>query len=138
MTPRDALRRAGQWLTRTFAGRLLLVSLVIKAVVWLARAAGAVSAAVSLINAASSALLLIALVIIGYRLYAHGKRVVLWRVRRKLMLSYVFVGLVPVLLLVLFFSIAGLLMFANFGGYLLRARVTSLVDHAQALAQTAA
>jgi sigma-B regulation protein RsbU (phosphoserine phosphatase) len=138
MTPGEVLQHTGRWLTRTFAGRLLLVALAIKAIVWSARMAGVASALVGALNLFSSALILIALVIVGYRLYAHGKRVVLWRVRRKLMLSYVFVGLVPVLLLVLFFSIAGLLMFVNFGGYLLRARVTGLVDHAQALAQTAA
>jgi sigma-B regulation protein RsbU (phosphoserine phosphatase) len=138
MTARDAAGRAGRWLTSTFVGRLLLVSLAIKVVVWTVRAAGVTSTLVSAVNAVSSALLLIALVVIGYRLYVHAKRVVLWRVRRKLMLSYVFIGLVPVLLLVVFFSIAGLLLFVNFGGYLLRARVVTLVDRAQTLAQTAA
>src|SRR6185369_6325493 len=138
MTARDAAQRAVRWLTTAFIGRLLLVALAIKAVVWTLRAAGITSALVSTVNAASSALLLIALVVIGYRLYVHAKRVVLWRVRRKLMLSYVFIGLVPVLLLLVFFSIAGLLVFFNFGGYLLRARVGTLVERAQALAQTAA
>ena len=138
MTARDAAERAGRWLTRAFVGRLLLVSLAIKVVVWTVRAAGATSAVVSAVNAVSSALILVALIVIGYRLYVHAKRVVLWRVRRKLMLSYVFIGLVPVLLLLVFFSIAGLLLFFNFGGYLLRARVVTLVERAQALAQTAA
>ena len=86
----------------------------------------------------ASALLLVALVAVGYRVYVHAKRVVLWRVRRKLMLSYLFVGFVPALLLVLFFSIAGLLLFVNVGGFLLRSRLTTLVERAQALAQTAA
>jgi len=138
MTARDAARRAGRWLSRTFAGRLLLIALVIKAVLWIARAAGPGSTIVATVNALSSALLLVALVIIGYRLYAHAKHLVLWRVRRKLMLSYVLVGLVPILLLLVFFTIAGLLLFFNFGGYVLRARVSGLVEHAQALAQTAA
>ena len=138
MTARDAALRAGQWLTRTFAGRLLLLALAIKAIVWVARAAGPVSAVVSTVNAVSSALLLVALVIIGYRLYVHAKRRVLWRVRRKLILSYVFVGVVPVLLLVLFFSIAGLILIANVGGYMLRSRLSTVVERAQALAQTAA
>ncbi|HET9269170.1 MAG TPA: SpoIIE family protein phosphatase, partial [Vicinamibacterales bacterium] len=140
-TPRafeGATQRAWWWLTRTTIGRLLLLSLAIKAVVWIARAAGTTSPLVSTVNAVGSALLLISLVVLGYRAYAHGKRVVLWRVRRKLMLSYVFVGLVPVLLLVLFFWIAGLILFVNVGGYMLNVRVASLVDRVQALAQTAA
>jgi len=41
-------------------------------------------------------------------------------------------------LLVLFFWVAGLILFVNVGGYMLNVRVTSLVDRVQALAQTAA
>jgi sigma-B regulation protein RsbU (phosphoserine phosphatase) len=140
-TPRafeGATQRAWWWLTRTTIGRLLLLSLVIKAGVWIVRAAGTTSPLVSTVNAVSSALLLVALVVLGYRAYAHGKRLMLWRVRRKLMLSYVFVGMVPVLLLVLFFWIAGLILFVNVGGYMLNVRVASLVERVQALAQTAA
>jgi len=143
MTARDAIQRAGWWLTRTFVGRLLLLALAIKVAVWIgrawmARAGGGPSTLVSTVNAVSSALLLVALVVIGYRLYVHAKRLVLWRVRRKLILSYVFVGVVPVLLLVLFFSIAGLILIANVGGYMLRSRLSTVVERAQALAQTAA
>jgi len=138
MTARDAALRAGRWLTHTFVGRLLLLALAVKAIVWVARAAGAASSVVNTVNAVSSALLLVALAIVGYRLYVHAKRRVLWRVRRKLILSYVFVGAVPVLLLVLFFAIAGLILIANVGGYMLRSRVSTVVERAQALAQTAA
>ena len=138
VTNRDAARRAWWLLTRTFVGRLLLLSLGVKAVVWTVRAATQSMTALSGLNSVATALLLIAVVVIGYRTYIHVKSVVLWRVRRKLTLSYIFIGLVPVLLLVLFFSVAGLLLFSNIGGYLLRARLDTLVDHAQALAQTAA
>jgi phosphoserine phosphatase RsbU/P len=138
MTARDATRRAAWWLTRTFIGRLLLLSLAIKAVVWIARGAGHSSPTLSTVNAVASALFLIALVAVGYRVYVHSKRIVLWRVRRKLLLSYLFVGFVPALLLVLFFSIAGLLLFVNVGSFLLRSRLTALVERAQGLAQTAA
>ena len=68
MTARDAARRAAVWLTTTFTGRLLLLSFAIKVVVWIARAAGGASAFVDTVNAVSSALLLVALVILGYRL----------------------------------------------------------------------
>jgi sigma-B regulation protein RsbU (phosphoserine phosphatase) len=138
MIARDVTRSAAWWLTRTFIGRLLLVSLVIKVAVWIGRAATEPSAILSTVNAVASALLLIALVAVGYRVYVHSKRIVLWRVRRKLLLSYLFVGFVPALLLVLFFSIAGVLLFVNVGGFLLRSRLTTLVERAQALAQTAA
>ena len=47
----------------------------------------------------------------GYALARRGvwaKRRLLWRVRRKLILSYIFVGLVPGLLIIAFFLLAGL------------------------------
>ena len=119
-------------------GRVLLVALAIKLIVWTARGAGLSMSLLYTVNVLSSALLIVGLVAAGYRLYTHTKRVVLWRVRRKLMLSYVFVGVVPVLLLILFFSIAGLLLFVNVGAYMLTTRVTRVVERAQALAQTAA
>ena len=138
MTSGEFLRRAWVWLTRTFAGRLLLVSLGIKAVVWTVRLATQSMTALSTLNSVATLLLLVAVVAIGYRSYMHAKRALLWRVRRKLTLSYVFIGFVPVLLLVVFFSIAGLLLIVNVGGYVLRTRMTTLVERAQALAQTAA
>jgi phosphoserine phosphatase RsbU/P len=119
-------------------GRVLLVAIAIKALVWGARAAGLSSSLLNTINVLSSAALIVGLVGAGYRLYVHTKRVVLWRVRRKLMLSYLFVGVLPVLLLILFFAIAGLLLFVNVGAYMLSTRVTRVVERAQSLAQTAA
>jgi sigma-B regulation protein RsbU (phosphoserine phosphatase) len=119
-------------------GRVLLLALAIKALLWGARAAGLSSPLVNSVNVVSSALLIVGLVAAGYRLYVHTKRVVLWRVRRKLMLSYLFVGVVPVLLLILFFSIAGLLLFVNVGAYMLSTRVTRIVERTESLAQTAA
>jgi phosphoserine phosphatase RsbU/P len=119
-------------------GRVLLVALAIKLIVWTARGAGLSMSLLNTVNVLSSALLIVGLIAAGYRLYMHTKRVMLWRVRRKLTLSYVFIGVVPVLLLGVFFSIAGLLLLFNIGGYMLLARVTTLVERAQGLAQTAA
>jgi len=49
----------------------------------------------------------------------------LWRVRRKLTLSYVFIGFVPVLLLASFFLLCGLLLFFNVSSYLVQSRVNA-------------
>jgi hypothetical protein len=67
-----------------------------------------------------------------------ARRRLLWRVRRKLILSYVFVGVVPVLLVITFFLLAGLLLFFNVSSYLVKSRIRSLSDQAQFLAQTTA
>ena len=49
-------------------------------------------------------------------------RRLLWRVRRKLTLSYIFIGVVPAILIVTFFLLCGLLLFFNVGGYMVRSR----------------
>src|SRR5688572_32359858 len=67
-----------------------------------------------------------------------AKRRLLWRVRRKLILSYIFVGLVPGLLIISFFLIAGLILFFNVSTYLLQSRVRSVIDQAGFLSQSVA
>jgi sigma-B regulation protein RsbU (phosphoserine phosphatase) len=62
----------------------------------------------------------------------------LWRVRRKLTLSYIFIGFVPVLLIVVFFLLCGLLLFFNVSSYLVQSRVEALVDETRFLAEATA
>ena len=66
-----------------------------------------------------------------------AKRRLLWRVRRKLILSYVFVGVVPGVLIICFFLLAGLILCFNVSSYLVHSRVRALTDQARFLAQTA-
>ncbi len=62
----------------------------------------------------------------------------LWRVRRKLIISYLFIGVVPAILIVTFFVLSGLLLFANLSSYLIRASLTDLADEAMSVARLAA
>ena len=55
-----------------------------------------------------------------FRLLVLAKRRLLWRVRRKLILSYIFIGFVPAILIVAFFLLCGLLLFYNFSSYLVQ------------------
>jgi phosphoserine phosphatase RsbU/P len=128
-----------RWLLTTFPGRVLLLGLAIKIVMGLVtlvipRGGGVLG----LVDAVGSLLLLL---VAGYGL-ARGviwaKRRLLWRVRRKLILSYVFVGLVPGLLIISFFLLAGLLLFFNVSSYVLQSHVRALVQQAHAMAQLAA
>src|SRR5439155_977785 len=48
------------------------------------------------------------------RLLVVAKRRLLWRVRRKLILSYIFVGFIPVILIASFFLLSGFLLFYSF------------------------
>ncbi len=65
-------------------------------------------------------------------------RRLLWRVRRKLTISYIFIGVVPAILIAAFFLLCGLLLLFNVGGYVVRSRATALVDEALSMARLVA
>jgi sigma-B regulation protein RsbU (phosphoserine phosphatase) len=126
-----------QWLLGTFPGRSLLIGLVIKSFTGIIGAiAGALPPVVDAIDVVGSLALIFAAAYGLTRFAFWAKRGLLWRVRRKLILSYVFVGVVPVLLVITFFLLAGLLLFFNVSSYLVKARLRSLTDQTQFLAQT--
>ena len=141
MLPGATPSRAQLWRRQLFGsvpGRAALIGAAVKAVTtilgWIAPGASVVEA----LDAFGSLALLFAG---GYALtrgIIWAKRRLLWRVRRKLILSYIFVGLVPGLLIIAFFLIAGLILFFNVSTYLLQSRVRTLVDQADFLAESVA
>ena len=124
------------WLLRTFPGRALILGVVIKAVTWPLRFAITLPTTIDAIDMVGSLALLFALAYGLTRLAVWAKRRLLWRVRRKLILSYVFVGVVPALLVIVFFLLAGLILAFNVSSYLVQSRVKNLSDQARFLAQT--
>ncbi len=142
LLPGASLTRAElwrRWLFRSFPGRAALAGVAIKAIVlvvgWIAPSAATTLDAV---DAVGSLALIFA---VGYgvaRGIIWAKRRLLWRVRRKLILSYIFVGLVPGLLIISFFLIAGLILFFNVSTYLLQTRVRSVVEQSRFLAESVA
>jgi len=134
---RTALVR--RWLTTTFAGRALLAGAAIKLITSaLGQQAVGSSALLGLLDIVGGISLLIGGVAIAYRLSVAAKRRLLWRVRRKLTLSYIFIGFVPALLIIAFFLLCGLLLFFNVSSYLMQSRMRALVDETRFLAQNAA
>ena len=65
-------------------------------------------------------------------------RRLLWRVRRKLIISYFFIGVIPVALLLAFSALGGVLLFLNFSAYMVRGELGSLSASADGIARTAA
>jgi phosphoserine phosphatase RsbU/P len=128
----DVWRR---WLLHTWPGRTLVVGLLVKVVVALALrvmpASGQVLDSVDVL--ASLALIFVACYGLA-RSVIWAKRRLLWRVRRKLILSYIFVGLVPSLLILAFFLLAGLILFFTVSSYLVQSRVRTLLDQSRFLA----
>jgi serine phosphatase RsbU (regulator of sigma subunit) len=125
-------------LTGTFPGRAVIVGALIKLVAFVITMAAGHSTAVDRFDSLGDIALVTAAVVLGYRVYIDTKRRLLWRVRRKLIVSYVFVGVVPVLLIISFFLVAGVLLFFNVSAYVLQNKFASLVDETRFFAESAA
>jgi serine phosphatase RsbU (regulator of sigma subunit) len=124
------------WLLRTFPGRALVLGFVIKVITWPVNLFSTLPPALEAIDMVGSLALLFAIAYGLTRFAVWSKRRLLWRVRRKLILSYVFVGVVPALLVMTFFLLAGLILAFNVSSYLVQSRVRNLTDQARFLAQT--
>ena len=72
----------------------------------------------------------------AYRVSRLARAGLLWRVSRKLILSYILVGAVPILLLVTFSFLAFLLVFFDIGSYLVRERFDQIVRQAGVFGRT--
>ncbi len=88
------------------------------------------------LDTAASLALVVGLGHILWRLLSRLQRRLLWRVRRRLILSYVFVGVVPVLLIVAFVGLAGALTMLVTGAYMVRSELDEIVADAGSMATT--
>ncbi|MCC6990774.1 MAG: HAMP domain-containing protein, partial [Acidobacteria bacterium] len=142
MLPGETLTPVGaawRWLRTAWPGRLLLVGLALKILETLATAITGEPrpALVDAVDVTGTLLLILGGAYVAGRGLGWMRRRLLWRVRRKLILSYIFVGLVPSLLIVVFFLLAGLLLFRNVASYLVQTRLDAHAEQARFLAQTA-
>jgi sigma-B regulation protein RsbU (phosphoserine phosphatase) len=127
------------WLIGTFAGRALTLGFVLKsATLTLAAFGASLVGVLGVIDTIGGASLAVGTVALGYRLFAAARRRLLWRVRRKLTLSYIFIGFVPALLIISFFLLAAVLIFFNVSSFLMQSRIRALVDQVRLLAETMA
>jgi serine phosphatase RsbU (regulator of sigma subunit) len=125
------------WLTGTFGGRALIAGAVLKAVA-LAAAALSTSRLISTLDTVADLTLLVGVLLAIRHLVTDARGQLLWRVRRKLTLSYIFIGFVPVLLIIVFFLVSGLILFLNVSQYVAASRVDAIVAQAAFLADSAA
>jgi sigma-B regulation protein RsbU (phosphoserine phosphatase) len=126
-------------LFRTLPGRAIVVGFAVKLGVALVRGLlGSVPSFLSVIDTVAGLAVAAGLVYFGFRLLVVAKRRLLWRVRRKLILSYIFVGFVPAILLAAFALLCGFLLFYNLSSYLVQSRLRALSEQARFIAQTTA
>ena len=102
---RDRLRAFPLSLARSWPGRFLLGGAATKILLFPFATSG--ESLLAWLDVGASLALAIGLGQVLLRSVARLRRRLLWRVRRKLILSYVFIGFVPVLLVVAFFAVAG-------------------------------
>ncbi|MGE0394108.1 MAG: SpoIIE family protein phosphatase [Vicinamibacterales bacterium] len=132
-----AWARARRWVLRSWPGRLLLLAIALRIVAAGLREAARVPP--GWIDGVGT----LALVAAGFgwfvQLVREARRQrLLWYVRRKLTASYIFLGFVPIALILAFFALGGLLLFFNLSAYLIEGRVKNLVEEAQFVARAAA
>ena len=75
---------------------------------------------------------------VAFILLVRSLRQLLWRVRRKLILSYILTGLLPIVLIASLFLVAGTLTLLAFSSYMVTLQVDDLVREARAVAVAAA
>jgi sigma-B regulation protein RsbU (phosphoserine phosphatase) len=123
-------------LLHTWPGRAIVVGFAIKiAVALVAAIVGAAPPFLSVVDTVAGLAVAAGLTYFVFRLFVLVRRRLLWRVRRKLILSYIFVGFVPALLLVAFSLLCALLLFYNLSSYLVQSQLRALSDQARFIAQ---
>jgi sigma-B regulation protein RsbU (phosphoserine phosphatase) len=119
---------------RTLPGRAIVIGLAVKIAVF---ALGLVVAPSSVVNAidtvASVAIVLGAIYFVGQGIALANRRL-LWKVRRKLIISYIFIGFIPSILIIAFFLLGGLFLFSNFSSYLVQSEIRGLEDRTTSIA----
>jgi sigma-B regulation protein RsbU (phosphoserine phosphatase) len=123
---------------RSRLGRLFWVALVARVGVGVVHGRLPSASWLEVVTLLAGLALAVCTLILVWRLWGIARRRLLWRVRRKLILSYVFIGVVPVVLLVAFFLFGGLIMALHVSAFLFKRGFDDLVDAATVLAQTSA
>ncbi len=128
--PRELVGRAKDFLLRRWLGRILLVCL---ALFVLRRVGLPLPGFVSVTNAV---LLLLYAAWGLLRTLAWMSRRLIWRIRTKLFLSYLFIAVVPVVLLALFFAVAGLLFSGLVASHMVASEVRRKAEALQDIARS--
>jgi sigma-B regulation protein RsbU (phosphoserine phosphatase) len=122
-------RRLRTFLLERWLGRILLVALVVAAL-------GMVGLQIPVLTTIARLVVWIYAIVGCLRLVAFALRRVLWRIRTKLLLSYLFIALVPVVLLTLFFFIASILLLNLMAAHLVTAEIDRIGQTLLAEART--
>jgi serine phosphatase RsbU (regulator of sigma subunit) len=137
--PARRFHRVVHALLHTLGGKLALAGVSVKIACWILRLVlGSEPTMLSGVDAAGSLVLIGAGVWILIRLIPRARRRRLWHVRDQLILSYVFIGVIPALLIVSFFLVSGLVLFLNVAAFLVTNGFITVRDEAVYLSRVTA
>jgi sigma-B regulation protein RsbU (phosphoserine phosphatase) len=134
--PIPPMRPPRELVLRRVFGRLFLIAAAVKLVALLIQATTPLPTLLRVVSSAATLGLLVSAAYFAVKLVGRMKRRLLWRVRRKLILSYVFIGFVPALLIIAFFLFGGLVMFMNVSAYFFKDAYDELIADTRVMAQT--
>jgi phosphoserine phosphatase RsbU/P len=134
----DPNRTARELLLHSWPGRLFIVATAFKAVIALIRFTGDMPPFLRAINTAATIGLAFSVLFFVTRLVFLVQRRLLWRVRRKLILSYIFLGVVPSILILGFFLLGSTFVSWSVGAYLFRDGYDDVQRNVELLAEAAA
>jgi sigma-B regulation protein RsbU (phosphoserine phosphatase) len=122
----------------TWAGRVFLGCTGFKLVLAVWRQIAAVPGPVQLLSSLATVALIAAVGYLVWGLFLRVRRQLLWRVRRKLILSYIFIGVVPALLIIGFGLLVVVVLSMSIGSYFFKDGYDDIVRNAGLLADTSA
>jgi serine phosphatase RsbU (regulator of sigma subunit) len=125
-------------LLRTLPGRAIVLGVAVKLVVFTVGVIASVPLFLRVVDTVASVALAIGGGYFLVRGLAFARQRLLWRVRRKLIISYIFIGFIPSLLIVAFFLLGGYFLFFNFSSYLVQNRFQLLSDRSALIAAATA
>ena len=111
----------GHW-----AGLLLVAGLLSRVLLWLVGLATGPSDPLDTLRRFATIAVIVGGSVVAWRLSRVLRQRLLWRVRRKLILSYFFIGVVPAALIFLFFLIVSALTLLSFSSYLVKEKLADL------------
>ncbi|WP_396623895.1 SpoIIE family protein phosphatase [Luteitalea sp.] len=132
------LPSARSLLLQHWAGRVLLAGLTARVLLALAALATGPTDALDTLRRLATAAVIVGGAVVLWRVSRVLRQRLLWRVRRKLILSYFFIGVVPAALIFLFFLIVGALTLLSFSSYLVKEKLADLQAQGRVYADMAA
>ncbi|PYR37847.1 MAG: hypothetical protein DMF90_05450 [Acidobacteria bacterium] len=125
-------------LIRALSGRAIVIGAVVKIAIATLGLVTAVPRALGVLDTLASIAIAAGGLYFLSRAVALANERLLWRLRHKLIISYIFIGFIPAFLIVAFFLLVGLILFSTFSSYLVQSRLQVLSDHVGGLADSIA